>query len=210
MARRLAIKGAVLTAFFAAGTAAAAPLVQPAQPATSTDPACSWVWQSGRVPGGTFGVWTERCPFSTGLWQPKFMPGLPGLDLTVDADDTGTVLQVFTKPADADVSAILPGLKKAGHVLDDAECVFAPAADELGKPSGTQSFFEVNPTGKLLEKLNAEPDDEIPEPPCGDYGWDPDGIRFFITDTSYPGFVVYVNLGQDGTLFDPATIRIGD
>ena len=48
----------------------------------------------------------------------------------------------------------------------------------------------------------------MPDPPCGDYGVNPDGISYFLTDSAHPDKVIYLNRGQDGTLFDPATLTI--
>jgi hypothetical protein len=36
------------------------------------------------------------------------------------------------------------------------------------------------------------------------------GLRGFVVDPGHPRWVVYVNEGQDGTLIDPATLRIRD
>ena len=48
----------------------------------------------------------------------------------------------------------------------------------------------------------------MPEPPCGDYGWSTHGVRYFMTDQRFPGRVVYVDIGQDGTMFDDPTITL--
>ena len=48
----------------------------------------------------------------------------------------------------------------------------------------------------------------MPEPPCGEYGWSTHGVRYFFTDTRFPDRAVYVNTGQDGTMFDDTTITL--
>ena len=59
-------------------------------------------------------MWAERCAFDTGVWELEYEDDLPGFVLTVDGDEVDTVLQVFAKPADADVSALLPELRRRG------------------------------------------------------------------------------------------------
>jgi hypothetical protein len=191
-------------ALLAAGPA---PAGQPPKPSTSTDPDhCAWTWQTG----GGLGVWTERCTLDTGLWQLKFADDPAGFSLYVDDDDTGVVLTTFAKAADAGIEAILPELRRRGLIPDDDECGFQPAGSDaiasVGPTPRTRAFFEIMPTGKRKEAFDATPQDEVPEPPCGEAGFDPDGIRLFMTDVTHPTGVVYMNLGQDGTMFDPRSV----
>lgn len=178
---------------------------QPPKPTESTVPGkCEWVWKTG----GGLGVWTERCTLETGVWGVTFDEKLGGFVLTVDGADPMTVLQPFSKAADADVSAILPELVKRGYV-PETECIFAPAdTSYIPAPPTGQSFYEIVPTGARLKAFEALPSDEVPDPPCGDYGMAPDGLQYFMTEAAHPDRVVYVNLGQDGTMFDPKTITL--
>ena len=187
---------------------------QPPKPTHSTDPAtCTWEWKSRDLPdGGTVGLWAERCMFDTGDWEPSFKPDLPGFELTVDGGSQGAIVQLFTKPGDGDISAILPELRQRGYIPDDAECIFAPASQEtletVGPTIATRAFYEIMPIGSRLAALDATPDDEVPEPPCGEYGWSTHGVRTFMTDFVRPDKVVYLNLGQDGTFFDPTSVTL--
>jgi len=180
---------------------------EPPKPTHSTDAAhCSWVWQTG----AGLGVWTEKCAFQTGLWQLKFDPADAGFSLFVDDDNSGLVLAAFAKPADAGIAAILPELSKRGLIPDDDECIFRPASAAtlatVGRAPKTRAFFEIMPVGKRKAALDATPSDEVPDAPCGDAGWAPDGVSLFMTDATHPTGVVYMNLGQDGTMFDPSTV----
>lgn len=74
----------------------------------------------------------------------------------------------------------------------------------------TIAFFQVQPVGERLQRLKATPRDEVPDPPCGDYGWSTHGVRYFLTDLRAPQWLVYVNEGQDGTLVNPRTLRWGE
>lgn len=181
-----------------------AALAQPPMPATSTVPGkCQWEWKTG----GGLGVWAERCVLETGVWEPKFREDLPGFVLTVDGGAGETILQRFTKPADAPVAAILPELRKRGYIPDDDECIFAPAED-IGPAVRTKAFFEIVATGKRKANFDATPSDEVPDPPCGDYGWSTHGVRYFMTDIGHPESVIYINIGQDGMMFDPDTVTL--
>lgn len=175
----------------------------PPQPAGSTDPtSCRWEWKEG----GGVGIWAERCALETGVWEPRFEASLPGFVLTIDGEDQETILQVFSKPAVGDVSAILPVLRARGYIPDDEDCVFEP--DEDRSVAGTRTFFVIMPVGARKQAFDATPEDEVPEPPCGEYGWSTHGVRYFLTDTRFPDRVVYVNIGQDGTMFDEGTITL--
>lgn len=181
----------------------AAALAQPPQPTGSSIPgSCTWEWKTG----GGLGIWAERCDLQTGVWEPRFEASLPGFVLTIDGKAEGTILHVFDKPADAEVSAILPALRAKGYIPDDDECVFEPAA--IRPAPRTIAFYEIKPVGARKEAFDATPEDEVPEPPCGEYGWSTHGVRYFLTDTRFPERVVYVNIGQDGTMFDDATITL--
>ena len=187
---------------------------QPPMPTHSTDPdKCTWVWKTGELPGGgTLGVWTERCLSENRAWEPLFNPDLPGFELTIDGHPEFTVIQAFAKPAEADVSAILPELRERGYIPDDDECNFEPASDAtlqtIGPAPRTRAFYEIMPAGARLEALEATPSDEVPEPPCGRYGWSTHGVRSFMTDLAHPIRVIYMDLGQDGAMFDPTTITL--
>jgi hypothetical protein len=178
-------------------------LAEPPKPTHSTDPArCQWRWQEG----AGLGVWTERCAFDTGVWEPKFDASLPGFVITVEGETVDTILHVFSKPADAPVAAILPELKTRRLIPDDDDCVFEPAA--IRPAPRTLAFFHIVPRGKRKQAFDATPKDEVPEPPCGDYGWSTHGTRYFLTDIAHPGRVLYVNIGQDGMMFDEKTVTL--
>jgi len=181
---------------------------RPPMPTGSVAPGkCTWEW----VEFSGVGVWAETCDLN-GVYQVVARTDPPQLVLMVDGEPGDTVVQAFDKPADADISAILPALRKFGYIPDDDECVFQPASDAtlqmIGPAPRTLAFFEIMPTGSRLAAFEATPEDEVPEPPCGDYGWSTHGTRFFQTDTAHPEKVVYINIGQDGTMIDPRTVTL--
>jgi hypothetical protein len=61
--------------------------------------------------------------------------------------------------------------------------------------------------GKQLA-AQADPN-EVPDPPCGDWGDAPDGIQYFEAQpASGVAKVLFVRVGQDTPLFDEATLRL--
>lgn len=187
---------------------------QPPMPTHSTSESdCTWVWLTGALPmGGSIGVWTERCELRTGLWELEYAADLPGFRRTIDGEDRTPVIHVFAKPAEAGIDAILPELRAKGLMPNDDACVFAPASEwtlmSAGPMPRTQAALEIVPIGARLEAIEATPDDEVPEPQCGDYGSSTHGTRYFVTDTRHPDKVVYLDLGQDGMMFDQSTVTI--
>jgi hypothetical protein len=194
---------AVIVAVCSLFCLATSAMANPPEPSHSTDPdRCRWEWMSG----GGLGVWAERCAFDTGVWQLRYAADLPGFILTVDGEDDVTVLQLFTKAAGADISAILPELRRRGYTADNDECLFKPL--DIGQPAGPVAFFDIQPTGSLKAAFEATPDDIVPDPPCGDYGWSTHGVRYFMTDTRFPDRAVYIDIGQDGLMFDEKTVTL--
>lgn len=183
---------------------------RPPMPSETIDPGCTWQWLEGRGEGGPkLSTWAQDCKLVTGHWQLRFETEMPGFSLWVDDKRQGMVLQSFTLPKDAastDIAALLPELRRRALIADTDDCIFQPAA--IGKQPRTIAQFEIRPIGEALKAFEATPADEVPEPPCGDYAWSTHGVRYFQTDLSNPGTVLYLDLGQDGSLFDPATVRI--
>lgn len=194
---------AVLAIVLATVCLAGPVIAAPPQPTHSRFPdRCRWEWKTG----GGLGVWAEHCELDTGVWELRNDPDLPGFVLTVDGIDEAAVLQVFRKPPGADISAILPELRQRGYIPDDGECIFAPA--DIRPAERTIAFFDIRPTGARKTAFEATPEDEVPDPPCGDYGWSTHGVRYFMTDSRFPDRVVYINTGQDGLMFDPETVTL--
>jgi hypothetical protein len=151
-------------------------------------------------------VRAQDCRYGTGHWRVLADAGLPGFALWRDNERIATVIHVLRTPAAAPLSSVLPALAARGLIPPD-ECVFAPA-DLRIQPAAGRRHDEIRPQGQRLARLLATPADQVPDPPCGDYGASTHGVRYFITDARHPGWVLYVNLGQDGTQIEPSSIAI--
>jgi hypothetical protein len=106
------------------------------------------------------------------------------------------------------------GLKRIFEARTDramaARCVLAPF-DEGGtsrRKDVNRYRFVPNPEYEAELKKTQDPND-VPEPPCGDYGINYDGIAYFETQPhSGVRKLLYVNVGQDEPQFDEATLRL--
>ena len=163
---------------------------------------CAWMWKTGRG----LGLWTEQCKFETGLWDVIYDEAKDLFALRVDAGEPYPVLRQFREAGGP--AALLPALKAQGLVLDDAECVMAKVEDQPA-PAGWTAW-QVVPTGKRKEAFDSVVQIEVPEPPCGELGYRVDLVGFFMVKDEKPERVLYVNLGQDGTMIDLASITLRD
>jgi len=87
-------------------------------------------------------------------------------------------------------------------------CVLAPYRGT--KPRAGAERFTFVPDAAYQKELDAKADpNEVPEPPCGDWGDAPDGIQYFEAQpASGARRVLFVRVGQDEPLFDEKTLRI--
>lgn len=194
-AQRCAATALLVLALGGCGTATTAP----PSPAAASEPCVAEQFQVGNLTVGG-----RSCRYATGRWHLRVEPALPGLALWRDDTRVDTVLQLFPRRPGEPISAILPVLRAQGAIPNDAECILMPA--QMGPAPRTVTHYQVRPIGERLRRLEATPKDEIPDPPCGDYGASTHGVRYFIDDLREPRWVVYVNEGQDGTLVDPRSI----
>ena len=162
--------------------------------------ACQWQW----LDAGPLRVRVEECRHATGHWRVRPDPGLPGLALWRDGERVQTVLHWMRKPEATGIQAVMAQLQAGGHVPPGEDCVFREVPGPA-VPLGSRRH-EIRPAGERLKAFEATPKDQIPDPPCGAYGWSTHGVRYFLTDARQPGWVLFVDLGQDGTQVDPASI----
>lgn len=161
---------------------------------------CDWAWKTGQG----IGLWTEACSFETGLWAVDYDAANDWFALSVNGTDPYPVVRHWRKAGGPE--ALLPDLKAKDLVLNDPECVFASTTDMIAPPGWTA--LEVMPVGKLKAAFESQPTDEVPEPPCGELGMAVDYIGFFMVHKDHPDRVVYVNLGQDGTMIDIGSLTL--
>jgi len=75
-------------------------------------------------------------------------------------------------------------------------------------PAGVKRYT-FSPDVAYAKELEAKADpNEIPDPPCGDWGEMPDSIVYFEVPEGEVRKVLFVRVGQDEPLFDEQTLRV--
>jgi hypothetical protein len=168
---------------------------------------CKWERASDRTAG--FAAWVQRCDF--GHRKVHFL--MKGNALMIQFSDAGAkpdaVIESFELQANESAEA---GIRRTMLAHTDkavaARCVIAPY--KLGKAPAGATRFTFVPNAAYEKELKAKQNpNEVPEPPCGDYGTDPDGQRYFQAwPTGTVRRVLFVNVGQDEPLFDEMTLQL--
>jgi hypothetical protein len=88
-----------------------------------------------------------------------------------------------------------------------ARCVLSKSPQGAKPRRGATRYTFVPDAAYAKELAKTQSPDEVPEPPCGEWGEAPDGIQYF---EAQPGAraVLFVRVGQDVPLFDEQTLRI--
>ncbi|HEX3122631.1 MAG TPA: hypothetical protein VHQ21_04960 [Rhodanobacteraceae bacterium] len=168
---------------------------------------CKWEKLSNADAG--LDAWTQRCDFGFRkidlFWKANAI-----MIRYSDGGDPSALVEVFDLAAGESIEA---GIKRlfAEHTADKAlvaQCVLAPYAAEK-PPAGVKRYTFV-PNAALKKRLDAQADpNEVPDPPCGDWGDAPDGIQYFEAQpASGARKVLFVRVGQDEPLFDEKTLRL--
>jgi hypothetical protein len=191
------IRSLAALACLAAAPALAEEEGRPPVPGWQTDAACTWTWSAG----GGFGLWTERCELSTGLWEILWDEDAGAFVQEVDGERSGIVVQPFPySPADPETLRL--SLLSAGGLGPEAPCILEGAA--IRPAPRTVAFLVLMPT--VPDALAPTPEGEVPDPLCGPYGASTHGVRYVVTDLRWPGLAVFVEEGQERPMFDPASL----
>lgn len=133
---------------------------------------------------------------------------LPGFVLESKGPD-GTIRQVavrvFAKDPAAPLESILPAVRAASPGPYTARCVFAsaPGADNAGR-----NRLVLEPAGAEKDRWDASIMSDRPmDKPCGELGVGMAGDRFFEELAGAPGVALFIDMGSEIQIFDPATLR---
>jgi hypothetical protein len=163
---------------------------------------CKWVWKTGQG----IGVWTEDCKFDTDAWTVTYNEADESFGQGTSKDDQFAVLRQYHKKPDEGPDVLLPVLKAAKLIPNDDECKFELSKEDKFGPH--LKIYDIVPLGKRKTAYEAVPENELPDPPCGEVGLAVDYEAYWMIDDRHTDRVLYVNLGQDGSMFDPYSILL--
>lgn len=178
-----------------------------AAPQPSRPPLKGCRWEKFHDPAVGLEAWVQRCDF--GFRKIVFLANEHSL--AIQYSDGGGPEPVV------DVLDLAPGENARSGIqrIFDAHtdktvarrCVFAPYKETDAPPAGVKRYTFV-PDAAYRKELDRQADpNSVPDPPCGDWGDQPDGIQYFEV---HPGAarVLFVRVGQDEPLFDEKTLEI--
>ena len=189
--------------FAAASISAAAHADEPA-PSRSPIDKCVWEKLADKTVG--LAAWAQRCDFGFRQIHFEFV----GHALAIKYSDGGAadpLVEVFDiKSGETAEAAVLRLLLEKTDKAVSARCVLAPYTEGT-VPAGVKRYT-FSPDAAYAKELQAAANDEVPEPPCGDWGEMPDGIQYFEVPAGEGHRVLFVRVGQDEPLFDEQTLRV--
>lgn len=195
---------ALMCAFFASAMTSA--VANADEPAPSRPPVekCAWEKLADKTVG--LSAWVQRCDFGFRQIHFEFV----GNALAIKYSDGGAadpLVELFdiTSGETAEAAVLRLLLEKTEKSVS-ARCVLA-LYTEGTVPAGVKRYT-FSPDAAYAKELKALANDEVPEPPCGDWGEMPDGIQYFEVPAGEGHRVLFVRVGQDEPLFDEQTLRV--
>jgi len=152
-------------------------------------------------------AWVQRCDF--GFRKINLYAKQNALMIHwSDGGDDSALIEVFEQQAGEKVEAAVKRIFAERTVEKTlvSRCLLKPYKGDP-YPAGVKRYTFL-PNAALKKELDAKADpDEVPDPPCGDWGDAPDGIQYFETQNGASG-ILFVRVGQDEPLFDEKTLRL--
>jgi hypothetical protein len=175
-------------------------------PSRPAEKGCIWQTLSDASLG--LEAWVQRCDF--GSRKIDFI--VKGKSLAIRYSDGGGPDPLI------DVLDLLPGetaeagLKRLFAARTEKKvaqrCVLAPFRGTTARAGVKRYTFVPNAVYQKEIDAKANPN-EIGDPPCGDFGDQPDGIQYFeVQPAAGARKVLFVRIGQDEPLFDEKTLRL--
>jgi hypothetical protein len=177
-------------------------------PSRAVQKGCTWEKLANASSLG-LDAWVQRCDFG-GRKIDLFVQKNSVMMRYSDGGDPEALIDVTDLKADetpeAGIRRIFAERTKDAKLV--AQCVLAPY-DGDKPPAGVKRFNFV-PNAALKKELDATADPgDIPEPPCGDWGYAPDSVEYFEAQpASGARKVMFVRAGQDEPLFDEKTLHL--
>jgi hypothetical protein len=179
------------------------------EPSRKAMEGCAWEKLSDARLG--LEAWVQRCQLGTRKID-LFVSGTSVVQRYSDGGRPEPVLDVLElRPNEKPESGIQRFFTAHTKKRIAVECVLAPAPTDAVKPrAGVQRYtFVPNKAYAKRLKATADPND-IPPPPCGEWGDQPDEVDYFEVQPSSSSAhkVLYIRYGQDEPLFDEQTLQL--
>ncbi|RWC31106.1 hypothetical protein [Mesorhizobium sp.] len=177
------------------------------EPVPSRPPIDKCIWERLTDKNIGLAAWAQRCDFGFRRIHFEFA----GNALAIKYSDGGAadpLVELFDMQPDETAKAALQRLflEKTDKAVS-ARCVLTPYTEGT-VPAGVKRYT-FSPDAAYAKELKALANpDEIPEPPCGNWGEMPDGIQYFEVPAGEGRKVLFVRIGQDEPLFDEQTLRV--
>ncbi|MFC4310735.1 hypothetical protein ACFPN2_16700 [Steroidobacter flavus] len=169
---------------------------------------CQWEKMADAKVG--LALWAQRCDFGFRKITPLFQ----GSSFAIQYSDSGggpdNLIDVIDQLPDEAPQATLKRFFYE-HTAADVRnrCILAEFRGHAAMPAGKQRFTFV-PNAVYEKELVAKADpNEVPEPACGEWGEQPEGIQYFEVSTKTSARkLLFVRVGQDEPLFDEQTLQL--
>jgi hypothetical protein len=193
----------VLLSFAAAHASA-----QTDRPSRAPVKGCQWEKMSDSKVG--LALWAQRCDFGFRKITPLFQGASFAIQYSDSTSGPDNLIDVIDQLPDEAPQATLKRFFYEHTAADvRSRCILAEFRWHAATPAGKQRFTFV-PNADYEKELVAKADpNEVPEPACGEWGEQPDGIQYFeVTTKTSTGKLLFVRIGQDEPLFDEQTLQL--
>lgn len=167
---------------------------------------CKWEHATSNAAG--LSAWVQRCDY--GFRKISFFyKGKALMQQYSDAATPDPLIEVFDLQPNESLQAGVQRVYLAKTPQNEsARCVIAPYKN--GKPAPGTMRYTFEPNAAYAKELKAKQDpNDVPEPPCGEWGTAPDGQQFFqVWPTGSVRKFLFVRIGQDTPLFDEMTLQL--
>lgn len=176
------------------------------EPPPSRPPIDKCVWEKLTDKTAGLAAWAQRCDFGFRQIHFEFVGNALAIKYSDGAAPDPLVELFDIKSGETAEAAVLRLLLEKTDKSVSARCVLTPYT-EGAVPAGVKRYT-FSPGAAYAKELKALANDEVPEPPCGDWGEMPDGIQYFEVPAGEGRRVLFVRVGQDEPLFDEQTLRV--
>jgi hypothetical protein len=175
-------------------------------PSRSAEKGCAWEKVSDASMG--LAAWVQQCDFGFRKIHLYIKQNSLMIHWSDGGDDSALIETFELAPEETPVAGIQRVFAEHTAKTLAARCLLKPYKGDA-VPAGVKRYTFV-PDAKFQKELDAKQDpNEVPDPPCGDWGDAPDGIQYF---EAQPGTgthrIMFVRVGQDAPLFDEKTLRL--